>query len=106
LHALASASVSGPVNVVSPEPVTNAEFTRILARVLGRPALLSVPAFVLRFAFGELADETLLSSQRAAPARLLATGFRFREAGLEGALRCLLGREIEGTAGRGAQAAA
>ncbi len=105
LHALASASVSGPVNVVSPEPVTNAEFTRILARVLGRPALMSVPAFALRLAFGELADETLLSSQRAAPARLLATGFRFREAGLEGALRGLLGREHEETAGKGAQGA-
>lgn len=92
LHALATPGLSGPVNVVAPEPVTNAEFARTLARVLGRPALAPVPAFAARLAFGEMADALLLASQRVAPARLLATGFEFRQPRLEPALRHLLGR--------------
>ncbi len=88
-------SIAGPLNAVAPVPVTNAEFTHTLARVLGRPAVMRVPAFALRLALGELADEALLASQRAVPARLLAAGYSFRHPELEGALRHLLGRTLE-----------
>lgn len=91
-HALASDGVSGPVNAAAPEPVTNATFTKTLARVLGRPAVVPVPAFALRLLFGEMADAALLSSTRVRPDRLLATGYRFRFTDLERALRHLLGR--------------
>jgi uncharacterized protein (TIGR01777 family) len=91
-HALATAGLSGPVNAVAPEPVTNAVFTTTLAHVLGRPALAPVPAFALRLLFGEMADAALLSSIRVRPERLLASGYRFRFADLETALRHLLGR--------------
>ncbi|HTO02557.1 MAG TPA: TIGR01777 family oxidoreductase, partial [Opitutus sp.] len=73
-HALMRRELDGPVNVVVPGAVTNREFTKTLARVLRRPAILPVPSPVLRAVFGEMADATLLSSQRAVPERLLATG--------------------------------
>lgn len=85
-----SIEVSGAVNVTAPYPVTNAEFTRLLAKKLHRPALLPVPAFALRFAFGTMADEALLASQKAVPSKLLAAGFRFRHARLQDALRAAL----------------
>ncbi|RPJ43319.1 MAG: TIGR01777 family protein [Candidatus Latescibacterota bacterium] len=84
--------LSGPVNAVLPEPVTNAEFARTLGRVLGRPALLPVPAAVVSLFFGEMGRETLLASQRAVPAKLLAAGFRFEHGDLECALRAELNR--------------
>lgn len=82
----------GAVNVVTPEPVTNATFTATLARVLARPALLPVPAVVLHAIFGAMADETLLASQRVHPSRLTAEGFRFAHPALDDALRFELGR--------------
>lgn len=85
-------TLHGAVNVVAPEPVTNAEFTTTLARVLSRPALVPVPAAALRLMFGAMADETLLASQRARPARLLAAGFRFAHPALDEALRFELRR--------------
>lgn len=91
-HALAATALRGPVNTVAPHPVTNAEFTRTLGRVLGRPTLFPMPAFAARLAFGEVADALLLASQRVEPARLLASGYRFRFPDLEPALRHLLGR--------------
>jgi uncharacterized protein (TIGR01777 family) len=91
-HALADDALHGPVNVVAPEPATNHDFTRTLARVLLRPAIFPVPAFALRLALGEMADALLLSSQRVEPARLVASGHRFRFPELEGALRHLLRR--------------
>ena len=91
-HAVCLESLCGPINVVSPAPVTNAEFTRVLARVLSRPAGLAVPAFAARLAFGEMADALLLAGARAVPSRLQATGYRFQHPELEGALRDLLGR--------------
>lgn len=91
-HVLARADLAGPVNMTAPGPVTNREFTRTLARVLGRPAILPLPAFALRLAFGEMGEATLLSSCRARPACLLASGYRFRHPDLETALRALLGR--------------
>ncbi len=87
LHAMQQQDLEGPVNVTAPEPVTNAEFTRTLGRVLGRPTLFPVPAFAARLALGEMADEMLLASQRVLPTRLTTTGYAFRQAGLEGALR-------------------
>lgn len=81
----------GPVNFVSPSPVTNAEFTKILGRVLSRPTLLPVPAFGARLAFGEMADELLLSSQKVEPAVLSDRGFLYSWPTLEPALRHILG---------------
>jgi uncharacterized protein (TIGR01777 family) len=91
-HALVDASIHGPVNVVAPNPVTNREFTQILARVLTRPALLPLPAFAARLAIGEMADELLLSSARIRPTKLQATGYSFRNPELEDALRHMLAR--------------
>jgi len=87
---LEAEATSGPYNLAAPEPVTNAEFTRTLGRVLSRPALFAVPEVALRLAFGEMADATLLASQRALPARLLGAGFAFRHPHLEAALRAVL----------------
>jgi uncharacterized protein len=88
--ALQTASLSGPVNVVAPNPVTNLEFTRSLGRVLHRPALLRVPAFALRLAFGEMAEATILESERVTPACLQAAGFDFEHPVLEAGLRAVL----------------
>jgi uncharacterized protein (TIGR01777 family) len=92
LHALTREDLDGPVNAVAPNPVTNAEFTATLARVLHRPAVLHIPAFGPRLVLGEAADELLFVSQRARPARLQATGYRFQFPELEPALRHTLGR--------------
>jgi uncharacterized protein (TIGR01777 family) len=91
LHALAHEELEGAVNVVAPRAVTNAEFTKTLGGVLGRPTIFSVPAFAARLAFGEMADAALLASQRAEPAQLKATGYVFKYPELEGALRHALG---------------
>ena len=83
--------VRGPLNGVAPNPVTNSDFTRELARALGRPAVFPVPGFALRLLFGEMA-EVLLASQRVTPAAAEAAGFRFRFPQLAQALAGLLGR--------------
>ena len=90
-HALTNEKLSGPVNAVAPNPVRNAEFTKTLARVLRRPALLAVPSIALSAALGEAAQE-LLGSQRAVPRRLEQSGYRFRAPQLEDALRHVLGK--------------
>ena len=82
--------LSGPVNVVAPQTVTNVDFTRELGRALHRPAVVPVPAFALRLAFGEMADEALLASQRVRPKRLLEAGFAFRRGTLAEALAVAL----------------
>jgi len=92
VHALTHDELAGPVNNVAPNPVTNAEFTTTLARVLHRPALLPIPELGPRLVLGETADEFLFVSQRAHPARLLETGFQFRFPELEAALRHTLNR--------------
>ena len=94
-HALTQPSVEGPMNLVAPHPVTNADFTKTLGKVLRRPTLIPVPEFVAKVAFGEMADEVLFGSQRVAPAKLEATGYRFRLPELEAALRAVLGRVTE-----------
>jgi uncharacterized protein len=80
-------SIRGPLNVVSPHPVTNEEFTKTLGQVLNRPTALAVPAFAARLAFGEMADEMLLVSQRVLPKRLLAAHFQFHYPELEAAMK-------------------
>jgi len=82
--------LSGPVNFVAPNPVTNATFTSALGRILGRPTFLPVPAFGARLAFGEMADALLLSSQRVEPKRLNETAYRFRYSNLNDALSEIL----------------
>ncbi len=92
VHALTDETVEGPVNVGSPNPMTNAEYTKVLGKVLGRPTVLPLPAPAARIMLGEVADALLLASQRMRPAKLEATGYPFRYPRLEGALRHLLGR--------------
>jgi len=86
LFAISDETLAGPVNVVAPEIVTNERFTDTLARVLHRRALVNVPPFVLRLAFGQMADEVLLSSANVVPQRLTEAGFRFSWPELEPAL--------------------
>ncbi len=91
-HVLTHTDLSGPINLTAPEPVTNRQFTAILARVVHRPALFPAPAAALRLALGTMADELLLASARAVPERLLKSGYSFRHTNLESALRHLLER--------------
>jgi uncharacterized protein (TIGR01777 family) len=84
---LAAAALSGPVNAVAPDPVTNREFTKTLGRVLGRPTVVPMPAVAARLAFGKMADEMLLSGVRVSPRALTAAAFRFQFPQLEPALR-------------------
>jgi uncharacterized protein (TIGR01777 family) len=88
--ALESDSLSGPVNVTAPEPVTNAAFAEALGRAVGKRAAFRMPAFAARLAFGEMADEMLLSGQRVRPAKLLAASFPYRVTALDAALQASL----------------
>ncbi len=90
VRAIEDPALRGPVNASSPQPVTNREFTATLARALHRPAVLPAPAFALRLALGELADELLLASIRVRPAVLERAGFAFGDGALEPALRRIL----------------
>lgn len=87
--ALDQHDIAGPVNLTSPEPVTNAEFTTVLAKVLGRPSLFTLPPPVLRAALGEVASE-LLASVRVVPTRLLQAGFTFRYPDIAAALTAIV----------------
>jgi uncharacterized protein (TIGR01777 family) len=89
---LAKPQAAGAVNLVSPQAVKNAEFTKTLGRVLKRPTIVPAPAFGLRLAFGEMADALLLSSTRVVPQGLTAAGYQFRQPELEAALRHLLAK--------------
>jgi len=89
---LTSRELSGPVNLCSPHPVTNREFSKTLGKALKRPAVFHIPGLVLRILFGELSTE-LLSSTRARPDRLLKAGFEFRYPELDTGLRHLLGNQ-------------
>jgi uncharacterized protein (TIGR01777 family) len=92
-RALVDEAFRGPMNVTAPGPVTNRDFTRTLARVLSRPAAFAVPESALRFALGEMAEGTIMSSTRAVPARLLQAGYRFGHPDLESALRHVLQKD-------------
>ncbi len=91
-HAIQTDSLRGPLNTVSPQPVTNLEFTKALGRVLGRPTIFPLPAFAAKLALGEMADELLLASTRVDAALLVKSGYTFRHPDLEPALRHLLGK--------------
>jgi NAD dependent epimerase/dehydratase family enzyme len=84
--------LSGSVNAVAPDAVTNRAFTKSLGSVLHRPTIFPMPAFAARLAFGEMGDELLLASTRVTPQRLLESGYQFRCPTLDGALRHLLGK--------------
>jgi uncharacterized protein (TIGR01777 family) len=90
LFLLSTPTLAGSVNLTAPNPVSNAEFTRALGQAVHRPALLRVPAFALRLAFGQMARETLLSSARVIPQRLTAAGFQFTHPTVDTALSAAL----------------
>ena len=92
-HALVTDSLKGPVNVTAPNPVTNKEFTNTLGEVLNRPAVMPMPAFAARLAFGEMANDLLLASTKVAPKRLSDSGYEFQYPELEPALKHVLGTE-------------
>ena len=90
LHILKNELMRGPVNMVAPGPVTNSEFAKTLAGVLGRPAIFPMPAFVAKLIFGEMGEELLLGSQKVEPGKLVANGYQFRYRELRGSLQGLL----------------
>ncbi|TWU41916.1 TIGR01777 family oxidoreductase [Novipirellula artificiosorum] len=92
-HAIQTDSLSGPVNFVSPTPVQNRDFAKVLGSVMHRPALLPAPAFGLRIALGEMADALLLASTRVVPVKLQQSGYRFRFNDLAETLRYSLGKD-------------
>jgi uncharacterized protein (TIGR01777 family) len=91
-HIIKNDLLQGPINMVAPKPVTNAEFTRTLAGVLSRPAILPVPAFAVKAVFGEMGTELLLASQKVEPGKLISSGYPFRYRELKAALEALLQR--------------
>lgn len=93
LHALSCPSLEGPVNIVAPHPVTNAEFMQTLARICGRPLLFPLPGWFLRMIYGQMASEILLSGCRVSSQKLTDSGFKFRHPALETALKNLLGKQ-------------
>lgn len=92
IWALTHEDISGPVNLATPHPVRNSEFTKVLGGVLHRPTLFPVPPFGLKLLFGQMGEELLLYSQRIVPEKLQRSGFTFRHAELEGGLQAALGK--------------
>ena len=90
LHVLSHDELQGPINLVSPNPVSNAEFTKTLASVIKRPAIFPMPAFVVGVIFGEMGKELFLASQRVEPKKLAASGYQFRHPELRGTLEGIL----------------
>jgi uncharacterized protein (TIGR01777 family) len=90
MQILRAESLRSAINMTAPNPVTNAEFTRVLASVMKRPAIFAVPGFAAKLAFGEFAEEGILSSARVVPRKLEESGFQFRYAELESALAGIL----------------
>jgi uncharacterized protein len=91
-HILKNDLLQGPLNLVAPKPVTNAEFTKTLASVLSRPALLPMPAFAVKRVFGEMGEELLLASQKVEPGKLISSGYPFRFRELRKSLEAILNR--------------
>ncbi|HEU4390113.1 MAG TPA: TIGR01777 family oxidoreductase [Blastocatellia bacterium] len=89
-YVLTDDAARGPINAVSPNPVTNLEFTKALGKALSRPTVFPLPGFAARLALGEMADELLLASQRVKPARLISSRFQFKLPEIESALRSVL----------------
>ncbi len=90
--AMTNDSISGPVNLVSPNPVSNYQFTKTLGRALRRPTMFPMPAFMARLMFGEMADDLLLASTRVIPRKLINAGYKFQHSTLENALQFLFRR--------------
>jgi NAD dependent epimerase/dehydratase family enzyme len=88
-HILRSDLLHGPINLVAPKAVTNAEFTKTLASVLSRPAVFPVPPFAARLVFGQMADELLLASQHVEPTKLISSGYPFRHPTLKQSLESM-----------------
>jgi uncharacterized protein len=86
-HALTTATLTGPLNAVSPNPLRNAEFAKVATKVLGRKSVSTMPAFLVRLVMGELGEELILASRRIQPTKLLAAGYQFRFPKLEEALQ-------------------
>jgi len=95
VHLLETKSVSGPVNLCAPEPATNADFTNAMGSVLKRPTLLPFPGFAVSLLFGEMGEEVLLGGTKAAPKKLLDSGFRFLHPTVEDAVRSAVEEETE-----------
>jgi uncharacterized protein (TIGR01777 family) len=91
-HVIKTETLQGPVNVVAPSPVRNADFTKTLASVLSRPAIFPMPAFAARLVFGQMGDELLLASQKVEPGKLMASGYVFQKPDLRKALEDILRR--------------
>jgi uncharacterized protein len=95
LYAIVDESIAGPVNAVSPNPITNSNFTTTLGKVLSRPTIFSIPESMIKLALGEeLANAALLSSTRVIPDRLIKIGYKFRFPYLESVLRHTLGKSF------------
>jgi uncharacterized protein (TIGR01777 family) len=90
-HILKNDLLQGPVNMVAPKPVTNAEFVKTLASVVSRPAILPMPEFAVRAIFGEMGEELLLASQKVEASKLISSGYPFRFRELRASLEALLG---------------
>ena len=91
-YCVLTSNLTGPVNATAPYPVTNREFTQTLGAVLHRPAVLTMPAFMVKLLFGEMGVELLLQGQRVLPTKVLAQGFEFRFPQLKSALRDLINK--------------
>ena len=91
-HILKTDLLQGPVNLVATKPVTNTEFTKTLGSVLSRPTIFPVPAFIAKLAFGQMAEEVLLASQRVEPNKLVTSGYPFQYSDLRRALSSILGK--------------
>ncbi|MFW8601838.1 DUF1731 domain-containing protein [Desulfobacterota bacterium M19] len=89
-HIINTETIYGPVNLVSPEPVTNRQFTKTLGKILHRPTIFPLPAFLAKIIFGEMAEELLLSSTKVKPEKLLKSGYSFMHSTLESGLGSVL----------------
>jgi NAD dependent epimerase/dehydratase family enzyme len=90
IHRACRPELTGPVNVVAPNPVTNSAFMHAFAAAMHRPAVMPMPEIAVRTIFGEMGEETLLVSQRAVPAKLSSSGFRFMHPEIQEAMRSVL----------------
>ena len=93
VHTLETPSLKGPVNVCSPNPCTNAEFTSAMGKVMRRPTILPLPEFAVKLAFGEMGEEMLLGGNRVYPKKLLESGFDFKHSTIESALQSAIHEE-------------
>lgn len=91
MHLLQNTALEGPVNAVAPSPVTNGDFSRTLAKALGRPCFMTTPAFMMRLIYAQMAQEIMLEGQKVVPTRAVASGFSFTYPRLEEALQACVG---------------